>query len=92
MTAPPFVDVKLSRHALAAMRARAIEPEDVGDVLRDPELTEPHEGAVRYVRGPLCAVVGITDGVAHVITVLLRDADAWTDVDCRNRFRRNATA
>lgn len=76
--------IRLSRHARDVMRRRRVDPEDVADVLLEPDVTEPHGAARRYVRGPL-AVVLATDPRPVVVTVLLRSGAAWTDADARGR-------
>lgn len=86
-----FSDVRLTRHALDVMRSRDVEPEEVADVLRTPEIVEPHKGDRRFVRGPLAVVVrDLADGTALVLTVLLRSGARWTDADARAREQRPA--
>lgn len=80
-----FREVRLTPHALDAMRRRRVEPEEVGAALREPDVTEPHDGSVRFVRGDLAVVVRLRDGVAVVLSVLLRCRSSWTDADVRTR-------
>ena len=77
----------LSAHARRVMAAREVEPEDLADALAAPDLTEPHEGRRRFIRGPLAVVVEESaDGRrALVVTVLLRRRSTWTDSDARTR-------
>jgi hypothetical protein len=68
------------------MRRRAVEPEDVADALRDPDIREPHKGRTRYVRGSLAVVVAVDpDGAPVVVTVLLRSGAKWDDATARAR-------
>lgn len=82
-----FSGVRLTRHARQVMKARKIELDDVLAVVNKPGIVEPHEGAWRFVRGDLCAVVVVDRGAALVITVLLRRGEQWTDEDAKGRSR-----
>ncbi|MFF0790214.1 DUF4258 domain-containing protein [Streptomyces spiralis] len=74
---------RFTKHALAQMAKRDVSPEEVGEAIRRPDGTEPHQGRTRYVKGSLCVVVA-ADGA--IVTVLLRGrATTWDDHDVINR-------
>jgi hypothetical protein len=82
MTREEAARIRISRHALRAMTDRGVEVEDLVEALLRPEVVEPHEGRLRFVR----------DGVAFVVapgpvlvTVLLRERRQWTNSDARSR-------
>lgn len=75
--------VRISKHAHSTMARRAVDPEDVGAALRDPEQVSPDGTYERFFRGPLCVVVATEGGVGLVLTVLLRGTrgERWNDDD-----------
>lgn len=75
--------LRFTKHARAKMIERGVTYEEIVEVLTRPHVTEPHEGAVRYVRGDLVAVVAADAPV--LITVLLRRQGRWTSEDARRR-------
>lgn len=78
-------------HALRAMAAREVEVEDVVDAILRPDVVEPHEGRVRYVKDGIAYVVAPLDGKRDrpvLVTVLLRTGRQWTDADARTRRRK----
>ncbi len=79
--------VALTHHARRVMAERDVEPEEIAEALRRPDVSEPHEGRRRFTRGPLSVVVAESaDGRrAVVVTVLLRRRASWSDADARNR-------
>lgn len=64
------------------MRRRGVSPEAVGEAIRCPDVTEPHDGRRRYIKGSLVVVVA-EDGA--IVTVLLRSGATWDDLDVVNR-------
>jgi len=70
--------VEVSAHARRAMAERNVTPQQVLDALRYPEITEPHLGRRRYVRGDVAVVVDDRGGRHVVVTVLWRRGDQWT--------------
>jgi hypothetical protein len=82
MTREEAARIRLSAHALDAMARRGVEVEDLVDALLRPEVVEPNDGRVRFVR----------DGMAYVVapgpvlvTVLLRERRQWSDGDALER-------
>lgn len=73
-----------TNHLLEKMRLRNITWAEIIEVLEKPEVTFGPDlrGRKTVQKGDLAVVVS---GSGAVITVLLRDADQWTDEDVRDR-------
>lgn len=73
-----------TRHLVEKLNARAIRWSEVVEIIENPEVTFGPDIQGRRVmqKGDLSVVVARDGGV---ITVLLREADQWTDEDVRRR-------
>lgn len=81
--------LRITKHAHETMARRDVDPEDIGEVLRDPQGVDSDGAAQRFWRDGLCVVVKTEGGVGHVLTVLLRTRDVagrWTDEDVRRHM------
>jgi hypothetical protein len=78
-------NLKISAHGWRAMAARDVSPEEVVEILRRPEVVEPHDGRRRFVGKGLAVVVAGDDLSPVVVTVLLRERRQWTSADARAR-------
>jgi hypothetical protein len=79
--------VTISAHAEEKMALRDVTPEDFAKALLAPEVIEPSEDGLRYVRGGIAYVVARRKGRPVLVTVLLRSGKPWTDADARERRR-----
>lgn len=77
--------IGLTDHARAAMKNRKVSFDQLVDIIKTPDIIEPHKGNERYVKGDLCVVVARQGSRRIVITILLRHQDKWTDDDVANR-------
>lgn len=78
MSGPFDMKIVFSRHARESMAARRVTFAEVKDVIRNYEIGEPHDGARRYVKGDLVAVVREWPNAKMVLTVLWRRPEQWT--------------
>lgn len=77
-----------TQHSRNMMRARDITPQQVFDIMLDPEIIENQEGRLRFVRRGLVVVLGSKKHRHNnwpIVTVLLRERKQWTDKDVRER-------
>lgn len=80
--------LKFSRHARETMAARNVSPARAVEILRRPQVVEPHGGARRYVRDGVVVVVAPGDRNPDdlvVLTVLLRERSNWTSSQMARR-------
>lgn len=85
MTRPGPERVGFTNHARDVMRDRGVTYSDVMVTIREPQIVEPHDGARRFIRHGLVAVVS-DDGA--VITLLWRRREQWTSAQMRAERRR----
>lgn len=78
-------NVALTHHARDKMRARKVSFDDVVDAIRNPDITEPHKGKTRFVKGDLVVVCDTRENKYVVVTILLREQNTWTDHDIIQR-------
>lgn len=79
--------VRFTRHALSVMKSRDVTPEEVIEIIRNPDVTEPSEGQRRYVANGLAVAVDVRYNPYVVITVLMRNREQWTNENVRTRSR-----
>ena len=78
--------VKLTRHAREVMILRDFAPEEIADVLREPEIIVPNRGLWHVKRGEITVVAARSeDDSVTVVTVLLNRLDQWTNADAVQR-------
>ena len=80
-----FRRLKFTQHAVRAMGERGVEVEEIAEILRRPEIVEPHAGKRRFIGHGLAIVVAGPDSNPVVVTVLLRRGGQWTNEDARKR-------
>jgi len=78
-------NLRITRHAVGVMGERGVEVEEIVEILRRPDVVEPHDGKRRFVGHGLALVIAGDDERPVLVTVLLRRRDQWTNADARKR-------